>query len=63
LIYTFDQKYILTASIRDDGSSRFASKLTLGDLPGSSRGLADQAGAIPENVNWLSDLKVRASYG
>ena len=48
LIYTFDQKYILTASIRDDSSSKFSPSNRWGDLPGRIGSVADQTGKIPE---------------
>jgi iron complex outermembrane receptor protein len=61
--YTFHDRFLLTASIRRDGSSRFG--------PGNQWGLFPSfAGAwriIEEpwfsKVSWLSDLKLRASWG
>lgn len=61
--YTFHDRFLLTASIRRDGSSRFG--------PGNQWGLFPSvAGAwrlIEEpwmgNINWLSDLKLRVSWG
>ncbi len=63
LIYTFDQKYIVTGSIRDDGSSRFAPSHRYGIFPAVA--VAWRAGqeAFLKNVNWLSDFKIRGSYG
>ena len=62
-IYTYDQKFILTASIRDDGTSRIAANLRWGTYPAVS--VAWRIGREPflEKSNWLSDLKLRASYG
>ena len=63
LIYTFDQKYILTASIRDDGSSRFAPNERWGLFPAVAVAWRIKQEQFLNNVNWLSDLKLRASYG
>jgi len=62
-IYTYDQKYILTASIRDDGSSRFAPNVRWGVFPAVSAAWRISREAFLKDVGWLSDLKVRASYG
>lgn len=62
-IYTFDQKYILTASIRDDGSSRFGPKNRWGVFPAVSAAWRISRESFLQNVNWLTDLKIRGSYG
>ncbi|QES90400.1 SusC/RagA family TonB-linked outer membrane protein [Rhizosphaericola mali] len=64
LIYTYDNKYILSGTVRRDGSSRFAPDNRYGYFP--SVGLTWRA--IEENFmepakKWLSDLKLRLSYG
>ena len=61
--YDFDNKYYLSFSLRSDGSSRFA--------PGHQYGTFWSAGAswrlkqeqFLQNIDWLNDLKLRASYG
>lgn len=63
LIYTFDQKYILTASIRDDGSSKFGTKYRWGVFPAVAVAWRIKQENFLKNVDWLSDLKVRGSYG
>ena len=63
LIYTYDQKYILTASIRDDGSSRFGPSYRWGLFPAVALAWRIKQENFLSNVSWLSDLKVRASYG
>ena len=62
-IYTFDDKYILMGSVRTDGSSRFASKYRWGVFPSGAFTWKVNREAFLQNVNWLSDLKVRLSYG
>jgi iron complex outermembrane receptor protein len=63
LIYTFDQKYILTASIRDDGSSKFGPSNRWGIFPAVAAAWRIKQEDFLKGVNWLTDLKVRASYG
>ncbi|GEP98043.1 SusC/RagA family TonB-linked outer membrane protein [Chitinophaga cymbidii] len=63
LIYTFDSKYILAASVRTDGSSRFSPGTRWGTFPSVAlTWLANREKwlAGPEQ---LSDLKLRLSYG
>jgi iron complex outermembrane receptor protein len=62
-IYTYNQKYILTASIRDDGSSRFGSQNRWGTFPAVSAAWHISREEFLKNSNWLSDLKIRGSYG
>ena len=62
--YDFDNKYYLSASVRADGSSRFASGnrwATFWSVGGKYRLSAEK---FMEPVhNWLSNLTIRASYG
>ncbi|GAB3908548.1 TonB-dependent receptor [Larkinella knui] len=61
--YTLAGKYLFTATIRKDGSSRFGSKNRWGTFPSLSFAyrLSDEAFMKP--VSFISDLKIRASYG
>ncbi len=63
LIYTFNQKYIVTASIRDDGSSRFAPNKRWGIFPAVAAAWRVDEEPFLKNVRWLSDFKIRGSYG
>jgi TonB-linked SusC/RagA family outer membrane protein len=63
LIYTFDHKYIVTASIRDDGSSRFAPNKRWGIFPAVAAAWRVDQESFLKNVRWLSDFKIRGSYG
>ena len=63
VIYTYDQKYILTVSLRDDGSSRFAPANRWGLFPAVALAWRVSREKFLENVSWLSDLKLRGSYG
>lgn len=63
LNYTFDKKYLLTASVRRDASSRFSEDNRVGYFP--SVALAwriDQENFI-KNTNVFSTLKLRAGWG
>lgn len=62
LEYSFDDKYLLNAVVRYDGSSRLAYHNAWGTYPSVSA-----AWRISRedffNVNWINDLKIRASHG
>ncbi len=61
--YNFDGKYLLTTSIRRDGSSRFGANSKWGWFPSVSAGWRiDKEGFFPASTP-ISDLKLRASYG
>jgi TonB-linked SusC/RagA family outer membrane protein len=61
--YTLAGKYIFTATIRQDGSSRFGRENRWGTFPSFSAAyrLSDESFMKP--VGFISDLKIRASYG
>ncbi|MDX1907584.1 MAG: TonB-dependent receptor [Bacteroidia bacterium] len=63
LNYAFRGKYLLTATLREDGSSRFGPGNRWGTFP--SVGLAWQIKdeAFLKDVSFISDLKLRAGYG
>jgi TonB-linked SusC/RagA family outer membrane protein len=63
LIYTFDQKYILTASIRDDRSSKFSPSNRKAIFPAVAAAWRIKQERFLSDVNWLTDLKLRGSYG
>ncbi len=61
--YVFDQKYLLTATLRQDGSSRFGINNQWGTFPSVSVGYRLSDEAFMKNVSFISNLKLRASYG
>jgi TonB-linked SusC/RagA family outer membrane protein len=63
VIYTYDNKYILTASIRDDGSSRFSPQNRWGIFPAIAGAWRISQENFLRNTRWLTDLKLRGSYG
>ncbi|WP_293307232.1 SusC/RagA family TonB-linked outer membrane protein [Pedobacter sp. UBA5917] len=61
--YKYDDKYLLSASIRTDGSSRFGVNNRYGTFPAVSVGwLINQEDGL-KSSEWLSLLKLRGSYG
>lgn len=63
LDYVIDDKYLIAATLRRDGSSRFGKEARYGIFPSASLGWRISNEKFLKNVSWLSDLKVRASYG
>ena len=61
--YRYNNKYYLTASIRADGSSRFGKNNRYGYFPSGSIAWRVSQEDFLKETDWLSDLKVRASYG
>jgi TonB-linked SusC/RagA family outer membrane protein len=63
LNYAFKDRYLLTATVRRDGSSRFATDHQYGVFPSGSLAWKIKEESFLQDVTWLSDLKVRGSYG
>ncbi len=63
LNYDFDQKYLVSASLRRDGSSRFIDSLRWGNFYSVGLGWRVSQEKFLRNVSWLNELKFRASYG
>jgi len=61
--YSFMNKYLLSASIRHEGSSRFGANHKWGSFPAFSVGWNLKREAFLENANTVSNLKLRAGYG
>ena len=61
--YGLKDKYLLTASIRADGSSRFAPNNKWGYFPSVSGAWKVMNESFLEDSNVISDLRLRASYG
>jgi len=63
LSYSFDDKYLITGTIRRDGSSKFDVNNLYGTFPSGAVAWRVKQESFLENVDWLSDLKLRGSYG
>jgi TonB-dependent starch-binding outer membrane protein SusC len=61
--YEFNEKYLLSASFRADGSSYFGPGNKWGTFPSVSVGWVATEEKFMKNITWLDKLKVRASYG
>lgn len=61
--YSYKDKYLLSASFRREGSSRFGAKNKYGDFPAASIGWRITEESFMPKTAWLSDLKLRASWG
>ncbi|GEO06052.1 SusC/RagA family TonB-linked outer membrane protein [Adhaeribacter aerolatus] len=63
LTYNYKGKYLFTASIRSDGSSRFGSENRWGTFPSASIGWVVSDEGFMQNFSKLNFAKLRASYG
>lgn len=61
--YSFDNKYLLTASIRRDGSSKFGKDNKWANFPSFAFAWKMSEEDFVRDLNFFSDLKFRASYG
>ncbi|MCQ2268473.1 MAG: TonB-dependent receptor [Bacteroidaceae bacterium] len=63
--YSYDGKYLVTATLRRDASSRFGAANRWGTFPSVSLGwrMSDEAFLAKAHETWLDDLKLRAGYG
>lgn len=63
LNYSYKDKYLLTSSVRRDGSSNFGSNKRWGLFPSFSLGWQLGKENFMESISWVSSLKVRGGYG
>ncbi|MHA4895745.1 SusC/RagA family TonB-linked outer membrane protein [Pedobacter sp. PWIIR3] len=63
LNYKFNEKYLFTATVRRDGSSKFYEGNQYGVFPSGSVAWRAKQEPFLQNVKFISDLKFRASYG
>lgn len=63
LTYDYDQRYLVTAAFRRDGSSRFSADRRYGNFGAGSLGWRVSKEKFFEGITAISDLKLRASYG
>jgi len=61
--YAYDGKYLFSATVRRDGSSVFGASNRYGVFPAFSVGWRVTSEKFMNDVSWLTDLKLRASYG
>jgi TonB-linked SusC/RagA family outer membrane protein len=61
--YTYNDKYIVDAVVRRDGSSRFGSNNRFGVFPAFSAAWRISAESFLASATWLDDLKIRGGWG
>jgi TonB-linked SusC/RagA family outer membrane protein len=61
--YDYDNRYLLTATIRRDGASNFAANHKYATFPSGAIGWRVSNENFMQNANAISNLKLRASYG
>jgi len=63
LIYSFEDKFLLTGTFRADASSRFTAANRWGYFPGGAFAWRISQEDFMKKVSWVDDLKLRVSFG
>lgn len=61
--YSYKDKYLFSGTLRHDGSSIFGMHRQYGTFPAASVGWRISQERFMDNIKWLNDLKLRASWG
>lgn len=61
--YDYERKYLFTASLRYEGSSKFGANNKWGYFPGVSLGWRISEENFLSSIGWINELKVRTDYG
>lgn len=61
--YDYKGKYLLTASLRHEGSSKFGKNHKWGNFPAVSAGWRISEEKFMQGITWINDLKIRGDYG
>lgn len=61
--YDYKGKYLLTASLRHEGSSKFGRNHKWGNFPAVSAGWRISEEKFMQGITWINDLKIRGDYG
>jgi TonB-linked SusC/RagA family outer membrane protein len=61
--YSYDDKWLLTASIRRDGSSKFGPNNRYGNFPSASLGYRFSEEKFMQNIPFIADSKLRVGWG
>lgn len=62
-VYNYDSKYMVTANMRADGSSKLAPGNRWGVFPSVSAGWRISSEKFMQDLTWLNDLKLRGGWG
>jgi TonB-linked SusC/RagA family outer membrane protein len=63
IMYSYDSRYMISATIRSDASSRLAKGHQWHTYPAVSAGWNIRREGFMENIDWLDNLKLRVGYG
>ena len=63
VMYSYDNRYMISAAVRADASSRLASGHQWHTYPALSLGWNIAREKFMENLNWIDNLKIRVGYG
>ncbi|MGK7396662.1 MAG: SusC/RagA family TonB-linked outer membrane protein [Candidatus Cyclobacteriaceae bacterium M3_2C_046] len=63
VMYSYDEKYLMTASMRREGSSKFGAENKWGWFPAVTLGWRLSSEPFMDNVTFIDDLKLRFGYG
>ena len=63
IMYNYDDRYLLSFSMRRDGSSRFGNNNKWGWFPAVSAGWRINKESFMKDAKWMDDLKLRIGYG
>ena len=63
LFYGYDNKYLLTGTVRRDGFSGFSENNKIGIFPSAALAWVISSEPFANNFDWLENLKFRVSYG
>jgi len=61
--YTFNDKYLISGTVRRDGSSNFGPDNRYGTFPAASVAWRLSQEGFIKDVSWINDLKIRAGWG
>lgn len=61
--YTYDNRYVFSASVRRDGSSKFGKNNKYANFPALSAAWRLDQEKFLKDIKWISSLKARASFG
>lgn len=61
--YNFDSKYLITANMRSDGSSKLHPDHRWGYFPSVSAAWRISSESFMEDIDWIDDLKIRGGWG
>ncbi|MBS0029142.1 SusC/RagA family TonB-linked outer membrane protein [Chitinophaga sp. 22321] len=63
LFYSYNEKYLLTATLRRDGSTKFGANKRYGYFPSFSAGWIATNETFLKDISWLNFLKIRGGWG